>query len=90
MGGDLQFRGPLTRAELRGSGAGGPHRGEAPPNLPWAVYLACAAGDTIDVATYVALHTEVDLDGLFDIIELRGVHNSWRRAAYLNATENKV
>jgi len=49
--------------------------------------LACSAGDSIDAATYVALHTTIDLDGLFDLLELDDVHQSWQHAALANSRE---
>lgn len=36
------------------------------------------------MSTYVALHTTIDLDGLYDIIELAELHSSWQAAAWLN------
>lgn len=55
--------------------------------MPWEIYLACAKGESIDVRTYVDLHTVIDVDGLFDIIELDQVHASWLEAARDNARE---
>ena len=49
--------------------------------------LACTTGDRIDVATYVALHTSIDIDGLFDLLELQEVHQSWSHAALRNNSE---
>lgn len=56
-------------------------------NVPWQIYAACSSGETIDVATYVALHTVIDLDGLDDILEMAEVHSSWINAAVRNAKE---
>lgn len=51
--------------------------------------LACTSGSRVDVATYVALHTTIDLDGLYDILELGEVHASWAHAqAANNAAKN--
>lgn len=58
-----------------------------PANLPWEIYVACARGDTIDVATYQALHTTIDLDGLYDLLEMVEVHSSWQEAMRLNVEE---
>ena len=55
-------------------------------NVPWEIYLACSNGETIDVATYVALHSTVDLDGLYDLLEMQQVHGTWIEAA-LDAAE---
>lgn len=55
--------------------------------MPRDLWLACTDGDSVDVAMYVALHTTVDLDGLYDLIELQQVHASWKNAANMNAQE---
>ena len=39
------------------------------------------------MATYIALQTTLDLDGLYDLLELAECHQSWANAAYLNAKE---
>jgi hypothetical protein len=39
------------------------------------------------VSTYIALHTSIDLDGLYDLIEMQEVHSSWKHAAARNAAE---
>jgi hypothetical protein len=39
------------------------------------------------VSTFVALHTTIDLDGLYDLLEMSAVHSSWSHAAMLNAEE---
>lgn len=91
MGGPMQFYGPLTRAPVpawtRFLGAGGPHKGIESPNVPREIMLACVGGEAVDVATYVRLHTEIDLDGLYDLLELQEVHASWKSAAVANARE---
>lgn len=70
-------------------GAGGSHRhkGYIPANVDWLIYVACSNGESIDVGTYQALHTTIDLDGLYDIIEMKEVQSSWVKAAELNARE---
>lgn len=50
--------------------------------------MACSNGESIDVQTYKDLHTVIDLDGLYDLLELSEVHASWTHAAYLNAQED--
>jgi hypothetical protein len=50
--------------------------------------VACSDGDTINVATYIALHTTLDLEGLYDLLELHQVHATWVHAAYQNAEVN--
>lgn len=49
--------------------------------------MACSNGESIDVATYQALHTSIDLAGMYDLIELKEVHASHAAAAYHNAQE---
>jgi len=59
----------------------------SPANVPWEVYVACTRGESIDVATYQALQTTIDLEGLFDLLEMIEVHGSWQTAMALNAEE---
>lgn len=90
MGWHVQFYGPLTRKPLPAwprLGASGTHKGIDPINLPRELYLACSNGESIDVATYEALHTTLDLDGLYDLLEMQEVHKSWKNAASANARE---
>ncbi len=61
----------------------------SPANVPWEIYVACSRGDSIDVATYQALQTTIDLEGLFDLLELAEVHSSWQTAMALNAEETQ-
>ena len=88
------FREALTRRPLkdqRGAvhpGASGSHKGLEPANVDWMIYVACSDGETIDVATYQALHTTISLKGLFDIVELKEVQGSWVAAAIANARES--
>jgi hypothetical protein len=76
VGGPSKFFRPLTRKPLtawtRFAGAGGPHKGI----------------QSIDVATYVRLHTDIDLDGLYDLLEMQEVHQSWKHAATANVRES--
>jgi len=39
------------------------------------------------MATYLALHTTIDLEGLYDLLEMAEVHQSWMWAAHMNARE---
>jgi hypothetical protein len=55
--------------------------------MPWEIYLACSDGESINFNTYHALHTDVDLDGLYDLLELQEVHESWRHARVANERE---
>lgn len=91
MGGPSQFFRTLTRKPIpawtRFSGASGAHKGIDPVNVPREVYLACSNGDAVDVGTYIALHTTIDLDGLYDLLELQEIHTSWKHAAGANARE---
>lgn len=66
-------------------GAGGAHKGIKPVNVPWEIFLACSNGDSMDVSTYAALHTTIDLDGLYDLLEMQEVSASWKHAAHANA-----
>jgi hypothetical protein len=92
VGGPSKFFRPLTRKPLtawtRFAGAGGPHKGIQPANVPWEIQLACSSGESIDVATYVRLHTDIDLDGLYDLLEMQEVHQSWKHAATANVRES--
>lgn len=90
MGRACGFRRSLIRQPLKswsGLGASGPHRGIDTANVPWEIYVACSNGDAIDVSTFVALHTTIDLDGLYDLLEMAQVHSSWANAAMNNARE---
>ena len=91
MGRSCKFHRPLTRAELpswpRAMGVGGRHKGITPPNVPWEIFVACTASEGVDMATYLALHTSVDLDGLYDILEMSDAASSWKSAATMNARE---
>jgi hypothetical protein len=64
--------------------AGGSHQGVAPANMAWEVYMACSDGERINTETYEALHTTIDLDGLYDILEMKDVLQSWKSAALKN------
>lgn len=90
MGWPSKFFRPLTRKALkpwtRFAGAGGAHKGIETVNVPWEILLACSAGDAVDVVTYQALHTSIDLDGLYDLLEMQEVHASWKHAAQANAS----
>ncbi len=85
------FRRALTRAPLKRIGASKPkpgrHKGIYPANLHWQIFTALSNGDAIDVATYLALHTTIDLDGLYDLLEASECLQSWAHASYLNARE---
>lgn len=88
MGSDGGFSRTLNRKELdsySGSGASGPNKGIPPANVDWLIYVACSNGEAIDVQTFIALHTVIDIDGLYDLLELQQVHASWCHAALLNA-----
>ena len=79
------MRRPLERSEHQGPR--GSHHGIDTANIPWQIYVACSNGESIDVQTYIALHTTIDIDGLYDLLEMAEVHGTWAMAAHLNATE---
>jgi hypothetical protein len=56
-------------------------------NMPEEIYMACTAGGDIDSATYVALHSTIDLAGMWDLIEMAQVNSSWKIAAMKNSKE---
>lgn len=53
--------------------------------MPWLVYLVCSNGETIDASILEALQTTLDLDDMYDLLELKQVHASWMLASQLNA-----
>lgn len=55
-----------------------------PVNIHSDVFHACSTGDGIDGRLYHLLCTEIDLDGLLDILELRQVSSSWAHAEAIN------
>lgn len=58
-------------------------------NVPWQIFAACTMGDTVDVYTYQALHTTIDLAGLYDLLEIRDVRASWESALMWNAEHSQ-
>ncbi len=48
------------------------------------MFLACSTKEGIDAATYVLLDTTIDLDGLYDLLEMRSVADSWSAAQLWN------
>jgi hypothetical protein len=53
------------------------------------ILVACSDGDRLDLDTFVALSTKIDLGGLYDILEMRDVRSSWDRAMYWNLETNR-
>lgn len=49
------------------------------------IMLACSGESGIDASMYEALCTRIDIDGLFDILEMRKSANSYKSAAQANA-----
>ena len=49
------------------------------------VFLACCSKEGIDAQAYVLLSSTVDMDGLYDLLEMRTVQDSWNAAARWNA-----
>jgi hypothetical protein len=50
---------------------------------PW-IFAACNDENGINVNTYEALGTRITLDGLLDILEMKGVRASWQHAELRN------
>ena len=92
MGRARGFRRALMRRALQRKAAspcqGGPHKGIDTAQVPWEIYVACSDGESVDARTYEALHTTIDLDGLYDILEMKQVQQSWIDAAARNARED--
>lgn len=82
-----KFRRGLIRRQLAPfpSDGGGPYKGIKPANIKFDLYLACASGEGIDVKAYEALHTTLDFEAVYDLIEMQIVSSSWAEAARANA-----
>lgn len=52
--------------------------------MPYEIFLACSGKEGIDAATYVLLDTQIDLDGLYDLLEMKKVADSWVAAQQWN------
>jgi len=90
VGGDQVFLAALLRRPLDKWHPYEPknqrYKGIQPANVPWQIYRACSDPDgNVNVVTYEALHTRIDMAGLADILEMREVHDSWTSAAHRNA-----
>lgn len=55
--------------------------------MAWEIYAACSDGEAINAHTYVLLSTVIDVDGLFDLLEMQTVHSSWQQAIRMNLEE---
>lgn len=64
--------------------AGGVHKGTQPVNIHPMLFRACNDGKKIDSVLYEQLHTTIDLDGLFDLLEMQDVLSSWKHAERKN------
>jgi hypothetical protein len=64
--------------------ADGPYKGMDVQNIRPAIYLACTVSGEFCTETYEKLHTTIDYDGLWDLIEAKHVHDSWKKAAIAN------
>jgi len=53
--------------------------------MHWDIFLACSEGDTINVSTFIALHRDITLAGLYDLIEMQESQKSWNAAAMAKA-----
>lgn len=70
-------------------GAGGPHQGTQVVNVHPLIASVCFDGDKVNDNLYLDLHTVIDLDGLYDILELRDVLSGWKHAELKNADWRK-
>ena len=68
--------------------AGGDYTGIQVANVPNEIYLACTSTGEFCMRTYEALHTTIDYDGLWDLIEIKQVQDSWKKAARANLSTN--
>lgn len=91
MGRRCKFYASLHRRELakfaRLGGKNGGHEGIQPVNVPREIYLAATASGELCSRTYEALHSTIDYDGLWDLLEMKEVQASWNEAARANASE---
>lgn len=78
-------RRPLAKWKPIRSPKPGDERGIEPQNVPWEVFLLCSGKDGIDVNTYLACKTVLDMDAVYDLLELQEVAASWSAAEYRNA-----
>lgn len=58
--------------------------GIGPVNMHPDIFHAVSTGDGIDGGLYHLLCTEIDLDGLYDLLELRQCASSWAHAEAIN------
>jgi len=54
-------------------------------NIHFELYIAATISGEVCAKTYEALHTTYTLAGMYDLIEMKQVQDSWRQAAMLNA-----
>lgn len=78
------MRKPLDKWFPAKTRASGSHKGIHTHNVPYQIYQACSDGERIDGHLYYQLATEIDVDGLFDILEMKEVLESWKNAAIKN------
>lgn len=64
--------------------AGGVHSGTQPVNVHPLIFKACQDGKKVDSVLYEQLHTTLDLNGLYDILEMQDVLSSWKHAERRN------
>lgn len=55
--------------------------------MPYEIWLAVSCSDGVDAKMWEAIHTWMDTEGLFDVLELKEVSQSWHAAAQRNARE---
>ena len=57
-------------------------------NVSALVFLACTVKGEVCAQTYEQLHTTLDLDAMYDLIEMRDVQASWNQAAMEKAQQD--
>lgn len=88
VGRALFFRQALIREPVpefaRYTRAGGPHKGIRPPNIPDEIWTVVRNKED-PLPTLRALENEIDLAGLYDLIEIDAAQTSWDHADAFNA-----
>jgi len=67
--------------------AGGSHEGLMPANVHGYIFALCNTREGINADMYVKLQTEIDLEGLLDLLEMQHARGSWLHADMFNSDE---